>query len=164
MSREIALAGLSVSLFLLLNRSKSNIRKRRWWRRQLFQSSNRPAHDLLDTLRLEDGMGFRNFVRMSPVDFEELLQMVGARISKQNSTFRESVSPSVRLAATLRYLASGDSFTSLMYTFKVSKQIISVFVPVVCEAIISVLKPYIKVSKNLLNAIKIMYLVILVCN
>ena len=164
MSREIALAGLSVSLFLLLNRSKSNIRKRRWWRRQLFQSSNRPAHDPLDILRLEDGMGFRNFVRMPPVDFEELLHMVGARISKQNSTFRESVSPSVRLAATLRYLASGDSFTSLMYTFKVSKQIISVFVPEVCEGIISILKPYIKVSKNLLNAIKMIYLVILVCN
>jgi hypothetical protein len=95
--------------------------------------------DLLDTLKLEDGSGFRNFLRMTPTDFECLLK---------NTRFRQSISPSIRLAATLRLLASGDSFTSLMYTFRISKQAISQFVPEVCEAIISALQEFIEVREK----------------
>ncbi|KAJ8929695.1 hypothetical protein NQ314_017589, partial [Rhamnusium bicolor] len=45
-----------------------------------------------------------------------------------------------RLAITLRFLATGDSYTSLMYTFKISKQVISKIVLELCEAIIEVLQ------------------------
>ena len=37
---------------------------------------------LLRKLTLEDGMGFRNILRMAPADFKTLLQIVGANISK----------------------------------------------------------------------------------
>ena len=47
------------------------------WERCLFKERNRHGHNLLDTLRLEDGMGFRHFLRMNPVDFVYLLEMVG---------------------------------------------------------------------------------------
>ncbi|GFG28479.1 hypothetical protein Cfor_07329, partial [Coptotermes formosanus] len=42
----------------------------------------------------------------------------------------------------------GDSFTSLMYTFRISKQATSQFVPEVCEAIISALQKFIKMQKS----------------
>jgi len=91
-------------------------------------------------------MGFSNFTRMTPIDFEELLQMFGGKISKCDTRFRETIPASIRLAVTLRFLASGESFTSLMYTFRISKQSISRFVPEICEAIITLLKRFVKVS------------------
>ncbi|CAH2015154.1 unnamed protein product [Acanthoscelides obtectus] len=41
----------------------------------------------------------------------------------------------MRLAITLRYLATGDSFQSLHFLFKVSPQLISTIVPEVCKAL-----------------------------
>jgi hypothetical protein len=54
-------------------------------------------------------------------DFEELLEMVGGKISKRDTMFRETSPASIRLAVTLRFLASKESFTSLMYIFRISK-------------------------------------------
>jgi hypothetical protein len=50
-----------------------------------------------------------------------------------------------RLAVTLRYFATGDTFTSLQYLFRISKQIISSIVADVCGAIINGLKEHTKV-------------------
>jgi hypothetical protein len=51
-------------------------------------------------------MGFRNFTRMTPSDFEELLEKVGGKISKCDTRFRETIPASIRLVVTLRFLAS----------------------------------------------------------
>ena len=58
---------------------------------------------------------------MSREDFAILLEMVRPQIFKQNTFFREVIPPELRLAVTLRFLASGDSYTSLQYTFKISR-------------------------------------------
>ena len=46
---------------------------------------------------------------MSPERFDHLLSLVGPLISKLATRFRNPISPSERLAVTLRYLATGDS-------------------------------------------------------
>ena len=100
-------------------------------------------------LTAEIGYGlFENFCRMKSTDFETLLQQIGPTISKQDTTFREPIPAIERLMLTLRYLATGDSFTSLMYTFKISKQLISRIIPEVCSAIIECRQEYVKVSKK----------------
>lgn len=91
---------------------------------------------------------FNNFTRMSLSDFEYLLQKVSPMISKTNTLKREAIPAKIRLAITLRFLASGDSFESLHYLFKVSGSIISRIVPEVCIALNQVLKDLIRVSKN----------------
>lgn len=73
---------------------------------------------------------------MSKKNFETLLVMVKPQIEKSDSCFREAILAEVRLAITLRFLASGDSFASLMYLFRVSKQSISDIVSEVLIAII----------------------------
>jgi len=50
-----------------------------------------------------------------------------------------------KLAVTLRFLASGDSFISLSYMFKFSPQAVSRCVQEVCRALIHELKDEIKV-------------------
>ncbi|XP_041989222.1 protein ANTAGONIST OF LIKE HETEROCHROMATIN PROTEIN 1-like [Aricia agestis] len=67
----------------------------------------------------------------------------------KDTHMREAISPEDKLLITLRFLATGDSYTSLQYMFKVSKQSISRFVPVVCEAIIQALKDYIKLPSSI---------------
>lgn len=90
---------------------------------------------------------FKNFARMTSADFENLINIVGHKIKKQDTNFRNAIPVKERLAITLRFLASGDSFHSLMYLFRVSKQSISSIIPEVCEALISGLHTYVKVYK-----------------
>lgn len=85
---------------------------------------------------------------MSKSDFEYLLQNVGPFIEKQDTNLRSAVTAETRLAITLRYLATGDSYSSLSYTFRVSKQLISRIIPEVCKNIKRVLKNYIQVRKT----------------
>lgn len=89
-----------------------------------------------------------NFCRMSSEDFEILLQKVSPLISKLDTNWRIAVPSNVRLALTLRFLATGDSYMSLQYLFKISHQLISTIVYEVCKALIQVLKEEVKVSKN----------------
>jgi hypothetical protein len=72
------------------------------------------------------------------------------KISKKDTAFRKAISVQERLALTLRFLASGDSYVTPQYLFKVSKQAISCIVPDVCEALVEKLKDFIQVRQILL--------------
>nr|CAH7712217.1 unnamed protein product [Callosobruchus chinensis] len=69
-----------------------------------------------------------------------------------DTKFRKAIPVQDRLAIaiTLRFLATGDSFTSLQYLFKVSKQRISIIIEETCNALIQALKEQIKVTLNFL--------------
>lgn len=58
----------------------------------------------------------------------------------KDTTFRLAIPFKESLAVTLRVLATGDSYASLMYTFKISKQRISTTVTEVCRALTEGLK------------------------
>lgn len=154
MASEDDLIIASASYIIISEASNETRRRRRsqrrWWMTSLFKSRNRyRGTDMIDDLTAEIGYGlFENFCRMKSTDFETLLQQIGPKISKQDTTFREAIPATERLMVTLRYLATGDSFTSLMYTFKISKQLISRIIPEGCSAIIECLKEYVKVSKK----------------
>jgi len=124
-------------------------RRRRWWMTSLFKSREQyRGMDLMNDLKSEMEYGlFQNFCRMNPTDFEFLFNRVAPEISKNDTSFREAIPATERFMLTLRFLASGDSYTSLMYTFKISKQLISRIVPEVCSAILRNLKEYVQVSK-----------------
>ena len=104
--------------------------------------SSRYAMNLLSDL---NDTFFKIFTRMSR---EYLLEMTRPQIVKQNTFFREAITREVRLAVTLLFLASGDSYTTLQYTFKISRQVISRIIPEISTAICEVLKDFVKVRSK----------------
>jgi len=67
-------------------------------------------------------------------------------LSKNDTQFREAIPAKTRLAITLRFIATEDSYKSLHFLFKVSSQLISRILPEVCNAINDLLKDEIKVK------------------
>ncbi|XP_026291311.1 uncharacterized protein LOC113215862 [Frankliniella occidentalis] len=74
-------------------------------------------------MREYDQDEFYKFFRMTTDCFDWLLEKVGPFMRKRSN--RKSVSAGERLAITLRYLASGDSVSSLSYLFRLSSEAIS---------------------------------------
>ncbi|KAL4112116.1 hypothetical protein QTP88_015964 [Uroleucon formosanum] len=70
----------------------------------------------------------------------------GPIIMKEDTNMRKAIPVQERLAITLRFLASGDSFTSLSYLFKCSNQVISNIVHEVCKALVHELRNHVKVT------------------
>jgi len=59
---------------------------------------------------------------------------------KEDTNMRKTIPVQERLEITLRFLSSGDSFTSLSYLFKCSNQVISNIVHEVCNALVHELR------------------------
>ncbi|KAG8180620.1 hypothetical protein JTE90_018238 [Oedothorax gibbosus] len=72
---------------------------------------------------------------MSASDLETLLRMIGPSIEKKATSMRDPISSKERLVVTLRFLASGDSYHSLMYAFRIPVCTISRIVQEVCAAL-----------------------------
>ena len=102
---------------------------------------------LLKELKDEDPVAYRNILRLD-AQFDAFLQMIAGMIKKQDTKMRTAIATATKLEITLRYLATGDTFKSLEYLFRVPECTISLFVPEVLTAISQVLKPFIKVSES----------------
>ncbi|KAL1506420.1 hypothetical protein ABEB36_005790 [Hypothenemus hampei] len=61
---------------------------------------------LVQELKLEDAQQFKNFCRISAVQFEMLLSLVGHQIAKWDTRLRNSIPANHRLMVTFRFLTS----------------------------------------------------------
>ena len=53
---------------------------------------------------------------------------------------RKPIPPEKKLAITIRFLATGEAFESLMYQYRVHQSTISKFIPEVCDVIFKTFK------------------------
>ena len=79
--------------------------------------------------------GFINFMRMNPEFFEMIKTRLEPNLARQATNYRTPISVGEKLALTIRYLATGESYTSLSCQFRVGRSTISMFLPEVCRAI-----------------------------
>ena len=73
----------------------------------------RHYENLLQELNREDLREYKKFIRVSPELFMELVHRVGPRIAKKNTNWRPALEPGLKIAVTLRYLATGNTYKSL---------------------------------------------------
>ena len=100
---------LGGALWFLYLRRKERAQRSIWCREWLLRRDDLGAYEtLIKELREEDKKSFINFLRVSPGIFEGLLEKVAPLIQKQDTNYRKAIKPGMRLAITLRYLATGE--------------------------------------------------------
>ena len=111
--------------------------RRQWTRQWLLRRPQYGQYEcLMAELAREDREGYKNFQRVDPDFWHFLLARVGPHIEKEDTFMRKALEPGLRLAITLRYLVTGDSYMSLQYGFRVANNTISLLIPETCEAIV----------------------------
>ncbi|KAG8230317.1 hypothetical protein J437_LFUL000587 [Ladona fulva] len=131
----MSLDAVAAAAYLIIASNKRRKRrKQRWWRRELFVGAQESRNEFFEKLVAEDEALFKNFTRISKEDFGYLLGKVTPIIRKTDTNYRDAIPADVRLLLTLRYLATGDSYPSLMYLFRISEPSISRIIPEACRA------------------------------
>ena len=102
--------------------------------------SRRPELGLYDRLmvelRNEDTRAFQNFMRMPPAMFDAVVERLTPALTKKNTHWRAPLDPGLKVALTLRHLASGAKYRDMQYAWRVPHNTICVVVREVCMAII----------------------------
>jgi hypothetical protein len=92
---------------------------------------------LLRQLRENEPRDLKNYLRMDNYTYRSLLELVRNKISKQTTNMRNSLSAEERLTATLRYLATGNSYEDLKFSTGISPRLLGKIIPECCLAIFS---------------------------
>ena len=79
----------------------------------------------LGELAVEDAPSFARYFRMDKEKFNDLVGRISIHIQRQDTSMRAAISPGERLAVTLRYLTTGETFSSLESQFRISRTAIS---------------------------------------
>ncbi|KAM4053475.1 uncharacterized protein ACNLHF_006145 [Anomaloglossus baeobatrachus] len=109
-------------------------------------------HHLNEALEAEDKIirvfpeKFTSFCRLTIPAFDRLLAIVHSDLCYADTRMRRSVSAEERLLITLRFLATGESYTSLHLQFRVGKSTISEIVRCTCGVIWQKLQPMVMPS------------------
>ena len=107
-----------------------------WVRPCLLEREERGAyHNIMAELYATDIPGFTNYMRMTPEFFEMIKTRLESCLARQATNYRAPISVGEKLALTIRYLAIGESYTSLSCQFRVGRSTIFKFLPEVCRAI-----------------------------
>ncbi|KAM3921244.1 uncharacterized protein RB166_010652 [Leptodactylus fuscus] len=133
-----------------LEEKKGEKRRRSCWCKQCVDpresaSESGPAAEVKES-KVDD---FRNYLQMSEESFKNLLSAVKPLIEKKDTVMRASIPAEQRLAATLRFLATGKSLQDLKSTTAISVPALSSIIPETCEAIVGALREeYLRFPKN----------------
>ena len=154
MNEEAALGAVSAILLGYGDqeeKTNGRRRKRRVWVKPWIQRRDTLGayNALISDISLSDREDYCRFMRMNTEAFSELLERVRPYITKQTTVMRKPISAEENLAITLRFLATGESYESLSFLFRVHYSTIANFVPKVCHYIYEVLKSeYLKIPST----------------
>ncbi|KAK8770263.1 hypothetical protein V5799_013272, partial [Amblyomma americanum] len=115
---------------------------RRWWVRPLWKnrSTESEFYTAMPLLISGDPDYFRKYYRMTPDRFEQLHALVEGPLTKGYLT-REPLPSRMRLAITLRYLASGMHMQEVALAFRVGISTVAGIIHFTCRLLWKVLQP-----------------------
>ncbi|XP_055918180.1 uncharacterized protein LOC129950311 [Eupeodes corollae] len=146
--REAQVVALMAIYLCEKNKNKTKNNKRLWMKDWLQKRYIRSHVNLLRELEVTSHEDLKNFLRMEAKTYRELLYKVTPLIIKKDTVMRDAITPDERLSATLRFLATGQSYEDLKFLTNISAQCLGKIIIETCEAIISELKDFIKMPNN----------------
>ncbi|XP_072006661.1 uncharacterized protein [Engystomops pustulosus] len=91
---------------------------------------------------------FVSYTRLSVEQFDYLLELCRAKLTRQDTVMRQAIAPEERLLITLRFLATGESYSSLHYLFLVGRSTICKIVKETSVALWDILQPIVMPIPN----------------
>ena len=129
-------------IWRIWDRYNQSTRRRRFWVRSIFSARRQQSqyYHLLQEMRLHDEESHFRYTRMSRRSFDDLLHKVEPHLARRRytSSARPSISSAERLALTLRYLATGDSQTSISFNFRVGRSTVCNIVYETCWKVLHI--------------------------
>ena len=75
--------------------------------------TRRPLLGIYDTLiselRIEEEVNYRNYLRMTKENFEEIYRLVEEDITRKNTEMHDSIPARLKFAAIIRFISTGES-------------------------------------------------------
>lgn len=128
-SEEEALLLMTV----LQTRRKRNCR--RFWVHPIISKRKRYGeYNLLHELSM-DCDWFLRYFRMTREHFDDLLAIVEPRVQRQTTNYRESINHKHRLMICLRFLSTGDTYTTIGFSFRIGVSTVGCIVIDTCTAL-----------------------------
>lgn len=154
-TRVIAIAAIYTYYLKSLSNYESKTYIRSEWVKKWKTDRNMFGHmPLVRELKENYPDDYRNYLRMDAETFDKLLSLIKHKIVKQDTIMRQSISAEERLAATLRYLATGRSFKDLSFSTGIGTSTLCNLIPETCQAIYESLQgEYMKVNKIIMHVI-----------
>lgn len=84
---------------------------------------------------------YRKYAQMTWSDFQDSSLVIGPRIKKISTHFRDAITVEERLITTMIFFTTGDLYSSLQYLFWTSKQSIT---KIVCDFVLLILNSWIE--------------------
>uniref|UniRef100_A0A9J7XNE0 DDE Tnp4 domain-containing protein n=1 Tax=Cyprinus carpio carpio TaxID=630221 RepID=A0A9J7XNE0_CYPCA len=111
-------------------------RRRSVWVHDILQARQQLGeyHRLVQELRLDDGR-FQRYFRLDRDQFDNLLSKVGPRIVRQDTSYLRTIELAEHLAICLQFLATGDSFRTIAFSYRVGVSTVAGIVGEVARAI-----------------------------
>ncbi|XP_066969148.1 uncharacterized protein [Macrobrachium rosenbergii] len=130
---------LEIAVIAANHMVKKKRRQRRVWAWPYLQKRMEQGHhhNLMEELSTEAQDLYKNFTQIDRSLFNKIVEQVTPYIQKKVKFWRKPIEPGLRVAITLRFLATGDSYKSLQYSFWVAHNTISYIVPVTCRVIVA---------------------------
>ena len=107
-------------------------------------------NNIVQELSIEDTAEYKEMLRMCHHDLLKVLEFVEADITPhQVMGGHKVISAAERITLTLRFLATGETYKSLSYQFRISRAAISYIIEEVCDAIVKNMAPeFLKVPSS----------------
>ena len=98
--------------------------------------------NIVRELMIEDSAAYREMMRMNHEDFKKILKAIEPDITpRQVMGGHKVIAAAERLTLTMRFLATGETYRSLSFQFRISRAAIAYIVDEVCKAIVKNIGP-----------------------